>query len=135
MTLTLEKALGAAQTILDYLRRDQKEAVIVFCDAHGELILLLKTDQAPYSSIQIASNKAYTAAREKKDSIEIGNLLRDTAVGYQIQYWGDPKFTGFGGGVVVKAADGSTIGAIAVSGLPEQEDIYYANIGIESLKK
>ncbi len=130
--LTLEQSLRAAQVVLDHLRRDQKEAVIVVCDAHGELIVLLKTDGAPYSSIQIACNKAYTAARERRNSIEIGNKVRDTTKGYQIQYWSDPRIIGFGGGVVVQK-DGVTLGAIAVSGLPEQLDIQYASIGLEEI--
>jgi glc operon protein GlcG len=135
MIITLEKALTAAHAILEQLRKDQKEAVIAICDAHGELITLFKTDNAPYPSIQIAQNKAYTSAREKRDSMEIGDVLRDNTIGYQIQYWGDPKITGFGGGVVVKDANGRTIGAIGVSGLPELEDIYYAKIGIASINK
>lgn len=130
--LTLEQALYAAQTVLDHLRRDQKEAVIAVCDDHGELIVLLKTDGAPYSSIQIACNKAYTAARERRDSIEIGNKVRDTTKGYQIQYWSDPRIIGFGGGLVIKKDD-VTIGAIAVSGLPEQMDIQYAGVGLAAI--
>lgn len=133
-TLTLEQSLRAAQAVLDHLRRDQKEAVIVVCDDHGEPIVLLKTDGAPYSSIQIASNKAYTAARERRNSIEIGNKVRDTSRGYHIQYWSDPRIIGFGGGLVIQK-DGVTLGAIAVSGLPEQLDIQYASIGLEEIMR
>lgn len=132
--LTLEQALRGAQAVLDQLRRDGKEAVIVVCDDHGELIVLLKTDGAPYSSIQIACNKAYTAARERRNSIEIGDKVRDGVKGYQIQYWSDPRIIGFGGGLVIKR-DGVTVGAIAVSGLPEQMDIQYAGIGLEEINR
>lgn len=132
--LTLEQALRGAQAVLDQLRRDGKEAVVVVCDDHGELIVLLKTDGAPYSSIQIACNKAYTAARERRNSIEIGDKVRDGVKGYQIQYWSDPRIIGFGGGLVIKR-DGVTVGAIAVSGLPEQMDIQYAGIGLEEINR
>lgn len=134
LKLTLEQSLRAAQTVLEHLRRDQKEAVIVVCDDHGELIVLLKTDGAPYSSIQIACNKAYTAARERRNSIEIGNKVRDAAKGYHIEYWSDPRIIGFGGGLVIQQ-NGVTLGAIAVSGLPEQLDIQYAGIGLEEILK
>jgi glc operon protein GlcG len=132
--ITLDAALSAAQLILKHLREDKKEAVVVVCDDHGELIVLLKTDGAPYSSIQIATNKAYTAARERRNSLEVGNTVRDATKGYQIQYWGDPKITGFGGGVVVQA-NGATLGAIGVSGLPQAEDIHYANLGVEEVRR
>ena len=42
-----------------------KAAVIVVADSHGELILFARMDGAPVSSIRIAMNKAYTAARER----------------------------------------------------------------------
>lgn len=135
MYILLDHALTAAQTVLQHLAQDKKHAVVAVCDNHGELILLLKTDHAPYSSIQIATNKAFTAAREKTDSMNIGNLVRDNQVGYHIQYWGDARMTGFGGGLVIKTPDGHTIGAIAVSGLPEVEDIYYAGIGRDIILK
>lgn len=135
MYILLDHALAAAQTVLQHLKQDNKHAVVAVSDNHGELVLLLKTDEAPYSSIQIAMNKAFTAAREKTDSMNIGNLIRDNQVGYHIQYWGDPRMTGFGGGLVVKTPAGQTIGAIAVSGLPEVEDIYYAGIGRDIILK
>jgi glc operon protein GlcG len=132
--LTLDIALNAAQHILGQLRQDGKEAVIAVCDDHGELIVLLKTDSAPYSSIQIASNKAYTSARERRDSILIGDTIRDSTKGYQVAYWGDPRITGFGGGVVVQHG-GVTLGGIGVSGLPQAEDIRYAGMGLEVIRE
>lgn len=132
--ITFDIAHSAARRILEQLRQDQKEAVIAICDEHGELIVLFKTDGAPYTSIQIASNKAYTAARERKDSILIGDTIRDSTKGYQIQYWGDPRITGFGGGVVVQY-HGVTIGGIGVSGLPQAEDIKYAGMGLEEIRR
>jgi glc operon protein GlcG len=85
-------------------------------------------DKAPLSSITIAMNKAYSAARERKPTKEIGNAARNPEKGFDIGYFGDPKFTGWGGGVPVWK-DGSIIGAIAVSGLPQTEDIELAEMG------
>ena len=133
MKLNLENALKIGINLKEALIGDQKEAVIAICDSHGELIIFLRTDNAPLSSIQIAINKAYTAARERKDTVEIGNIIRDTTKRYDIQYWGDPKITGFGGGVVIKYKN-QVLGAIAVSGLPSSEDIAYAKKGLDLLE-
>jgi glc operon protein GlcG len=73
-------------------------------------------------------NKAYSAARERKPSFEIGKAARNTEKGFDIGYFGDPKFTGWGGGVPV-VKDGRVVGAVAVSGLPQLEDMELAAMG------
>ena len=62
---------------------------------------LLRLDGAPLQSVTVAMNKAYTAAREGKPSSEIGAKMRDPQKGYSIAYFGDPRYTGFPGGVPV----------------------------------
>ncbi len=64
LTLTHADARRAVDTMLTEIERRGKAAVIVVADAHGELITLLRMDGAPLSSIAIATNKAFTAARE-----------------------------------------------------------------------
>jgi glc operon protein GlcG len=105
-----------------------KAGVIAVCDSHGDLIALARMDGAPLSSITIAINKAYSAARERKPSKEIGNAARHPEKGFDIGYFGDPKFTGWGGGVPVRR-NGRVVGAIAVSGLPQLEDMELAEMG------
>ncbi len=68
-TLSLQDGEQAIQTEL--LRR-KKAAVIVVVDAHGELIGLLRLDGAPLPSILNAQNKAWTAARERVASRNLG---------------------------------------------------------------
>ena len=48
--------------------------------------------------------------------------------GFDIGYFGDRKFTGWGGGVPL-FRDRSVLGAVAVSGLPQAEDIELAELG------
>lgn len=119
------RALDAIQA--EVLKRG-KAGVIAVCDAHGELIAFARMDGAPLSSITIAMNKAYSAARERKPTSEIGKAARDTVKGFDIGYFGDPRFTGWGGGTPIRK-DGAVVGAIAVSGLPQLEDIELAEMG------
>ncbi len=108
-----------------------KAGVIAVCDAHGELIAFARMDGAPYSSITIAMNKAYSAARERKPSKEIGNAARNPENGFDIGYFGDARFTGWGGGVPIRR-NGDVVGAIAVSGLPQLEDMELAEMAARS---
>ncbi|HXF25847.1 MAG TPA: heme-binding protein, partial [Bryobacteraceae bacterium] len=78
--------------------------------------------------ISIAINKAFTAARERKSTKQIGEAARDPEKGFDIAYFGDLRFTGWGGGVPVWK-DGKVIGSVAVSGLPQAEDVELATLG------
>ena len=79
----------------------RQAAVIAVADSHGELIAFARMDGAPISSIRIAANKAWTAARERKPTKEIGEKARHPEKGFEISYFGDSQFTGWGGGVPV----------------------------------
>jgi glc operon protein GlcG len=104
-------------------------AVIAVADAHGELIALLRLDGAPLPSVQIAMNKAWTAARERKPTRELGQSARHPETGFDMAYYGDPRYIGWGGGIPVLAG-GRVVGAVAVSGLPEMVDMDLAQIGV-----
>jgi glc operon protein GlcG len=126
------EAQKAIQAIQSELERRSKAAVIAVADAHGELIALLKLDGTPPASILIASNKAWTAARERKPSREIGQAARDPRDGFDLAYFGDKRYIGWGGGLPV-SMNGQVVGAVAVSGLPELEDIELAEIGVKAI--
>ena len=75
-TLGHEEAQRAIEAIKAELLRRGKAAVIAVADAHGELIALLRLDGTPLPSILIATNKAWTAARTRKPSCEVGQSVR-----------------------------------------------------------
>jgi len=110
----------------------QKAAVVAVADSHGELIALARMDGAPFSSITIAANKAWTAARERKSTREVGEKVRHPEKGHDIAYYGDPRFVGWGGGLPAWE-DGRVVGAVAVSGLSEGEDVALATLGVDLL--
>ncbi len=133
-TLDHDDAQLAIEVIKAEILNRGKAAVIAVADLHGELIALLRVDGAPFTSIQIATNKAYTAARERKPSRQIGQSSRDPQKGYDISYYGDPKIVGWGGGLPVEI-NGFVAGSVGVSGLPEMEDIELAQLGIDAIHK
>ena len=126
------EAQRAITTIQSELERRGKAAVITVADAHGELIALLRMDGAPLASIVIATNKVFTAARERRPSREIGQSSRHPQDGFDTRYFGDDRYIGWGGGLPVWV-DGACIGAVGVSGLPEAEDVELAQMGVEAI--
>lgn len=131
-TIEYTEARNAIDAICSEVLKREKAGVIAVCDSHGDLIALARMDGAPLSSITIAMNKAYSAARERKPSKEIGNAARHPEKGFDIGYFGDARFTGWGGGLPVWK-DGRVVGAIAVSGLPQVEDIELAELGVRTI--
>jgi glc operon protein GlcG len=131
-TLGHAEAQRAMQALQAELQKRGKAAVIAVADAHGELISLLRLDGAPLPSIVIAANKAWTAARERKPTRELGQAARDPLSGFDMAYYGDSRYLGWGGGVPV-IIDGAVAGSVAVSGLPEQEDMDLAQIGVAAI--
>ena len=97
-TIEYTEANRALDAIYSEVLKRGKAGVIAVCDAHGDLIAFARMDGAPLSSITIAMNKAYSAARERKPTHEIGRAARNPEKGFDIGYFGDPRFTGWGGG-------------------------------------
>ena len=129
-TLDYSDAKRIIDLVVESAVKMQKAAVIAVADSHGELIAFGRMDGAPVSSIRIAMNKAWTAARECKPTKDIGEKVRHPEKGHDIAYYGDPKYVGWGGGVPVWK-DGEVVGAVGVSGLSSIEDISLANLGVE----
>lgn len=116
--------------IVERAQQLQKAAVVAVADAHGELIAFARMDGAPISSIRVAANKAWTAARERKPTKDIGDKIRHPEKGFDIAFYGDRRFVGWGGGIPI-LKDGEVVGAIGVSGLSSAEDIALATLGLE----
>jgi glc operon protein GlcG len=118
-------ALKLIAAIQAELEKEQKGAAIAVADAHGELMAFLRTDGCPLSSINIAINKAFTAARERKESAAVGQASREAP--FPMTNFGDLRYIGWGGGVPL-IYNGKVIGAVAISGLPEAEDMVLARM-------
>lgn len=128
-SLDYSEARRSVDAIIEKAAQAQKAAVVAVADAHGDLVCLARMDGAPISSIRIAMNKAYTAARERKPTKEIGDKVRHPEKGHDIAYYGDSGYVGWGGGVPVWK-NGEVVGAIAVSGLSSSEDVELAMLGV-----
>jgi len=107
-----------------------KAVVAAVVGPEGELISFIRMDDANAGSGTIAQNKAYTAARQRKFTREIGQKMQDENV--SPAYWGDDRITGFGGGVPI-VQQGKVIGGMGVSGLTSLEDEALAVAAIKAV--
>jgi glc operon protein GlcG len=119
-------ALAIVTRIQAELEKDDKGAAVAVVDRHGELIVFLRTDGCRLSSVTIAVNKAFTAAREQTESSAVGN--RSHEEGWPMSNLGDSRFVGWGGGVPI-IHQGEVVGAVGVSGLSTEEDVALAHLG------
>ncbi len=133
-TIDYSDAKRIIDLIVNKALQMQKAAVIAVADSHGELLAFVRMDEAPVSSIRIAANKAWTAARERKPTKDIGDKVRHPERGHDIAYYGDARFVGWGGGLPI-LKDGEVVGAIGVSGLSADEDTALAALGVELIAR
>ncbi|MFA0055821.1 GlcG/HbpS family heme-binding protein [Vibrio echinoideorum] len=104
---------------LETAENNQQTIAVSVCDTHGELLAFLRMDNVSVQAGLLAQNKAYTSARDRQPSGNLGAWARET--GKDLSYWTDPKITGFKGGVPIQH-QGQVIGAIGISGLSEDND-------------
>lgn len=90
------------------------------CDSVGTELGFLRMDNAPVRSVQLARNKAYTAARMGLSTRAFhARLERDR---YLPADFGDTRFTPITGGVPILDATGGCIGGLGISGRSLDED-------------
>jgi glc operon protein GlcG len=129
--LSHAEALRIVTAIQTELEKQVRGAAIAVTDAQGELLAFLRTDGCKLPSINIAINKAFTAAREQKESKAIGDSSKNQ--GFPMTNFGDLRYTAWGGGVPI-LYQGQVVGAVGVSGLPEAEDMVLASMGASVLE-
>ncbi len=125
-----EEARTLVGAVADRLEADGLGAAVAVVDAHGELVAFLRTDTCPLPSIKIATQKAFTAARERKESRALGDAAR--AEDFPLTNFGELGYVGWGGGVPITIG-GEVVGAIGISGLPEEDDMELARWAAASI--
>ena len=130
-TLSHADAVKVVSAIQAELEKENKGAAVAVADEHGELLAFVRTDGCPLASIMIAMNKAFTAARERKESKAVGRASQEE--GFPMTNFGDLRYVSWGGGVPI-VYQGNVVGAVGVSGLPEEEDMVLARMGAGLIK-
>ena len=129
--------LAEAHTILDAAQKKAEELgipeVLCVADNAGYPIALRRLDGGKVTSVQIAMNKAFTAAGHRKPTHMYKNAVPgEEAFGIFTQH--DGRFTVFVGGLPV-VLDGQVVGSIAASGGNGEQDIAVCEAGIAAFMK
>ncbi len=125
-----QAVIAAAQAKATEMKLSMDIAVV---DAGGNLKGFARMDDAWLGSIDIAIKKAKTARYFNMPTGEIGKLSQPGGPLYQIEV-SNGGLISFPGGVPIKSADGTVIGAIGVSGSTVDNDNAVATAGAGSVK-
>jgi len=130
-SLTPETALAAARAALDSCRKQGFQVAVAVTDRAGITQVVLRDRFAGPHTVEVASNKAWTAASFRTST---SALAEETQPGRPLSGLRSlPRFLAVGGGRVIEAG-GSVLGAIGVSGAPGGEaDDSCALAGIKAI--
>ncbi|MBK1664605.1 cobalamin adenosyltransferase [Rhodospirillum rubrum] len=103
--------------------------VIAVADVSGGLILVHRMDGALPASLDIAINKAFTAAVFRTATHDLGALAQPGQPLYGIQSTNQGRVVIFGGGFPCRRG-GSLAGAIGISGGSVEEDMQVASYAL-----
>src|SRR5471030_334058 len=112
--ISLAQAVAAINAVVQASEKAGFAVAIAIVDDHGDLLAAHRMDGCRPRSMRMTQRKAYTAAVMDRDTTAFQEEI--VAKNLQIAYYGDPMFCALPGGVVVRAADGTTLGAIGVTG-------------------
>lgn len=113
--MTPETALKAAQAALATCRKNGHQVAVAVVDRAGLTQVLLRDRFAGPHTIEVATNKAWSAASFRTPTAELERATRPGQVMSGLR--SVPRVTAIGGGQVIEAG-GSAFGAIGVSGAP-----------------
>ncbi|MGB1562609.1 MAG: GlcG/HbpS family heme-binding protein, partial [Sinimarinibacterium flocculans] len=105
---------------------------IAVVDCGGNLSGFLRMPGAFLHSIEIAIDKAYTAASFGLPTSEWHRALAQEPAAVRDGLPRRPRFVGFGGGLPLRIG-GAAIGGIGVSGASEEQDELCARAGCEAI--
>lgn len=100
---------------------------IAVVEPNGELVAFARSDGASYGSIAISQQKAWTAARFRRDS----KAFSDSVAQGRVQILSLDGVAAVEGGILI-VVDGKIVGAVGVSGVTSAQDAQVARAGADA---
>jgi len=136
--LGLEEARAIVDAMLaEAAKRGLKFSAAVV-DAGGDLIHLSRMDGASALNARMSYNKAYTATKWQRDTKTIKERLFDMSLGderREVAWFCDPLYTPVWGGIVLRSAEGTMLGALGESGGTYQQDEEIGQLGAKVFRE
>lgn len=129
-----DKAIALCQEVRRYAAGQGVKVVTAVCDAGGNPVAMLRTDDAFIASVDIATNKAFTSVSLKMSTEELSHLAQPGGSLYGIQFTNNNRIVIFGGGVPL-VENGVIVGGFGVSGGTAEQDTALADYAKEFYEK
>ena len=130
--LGLDEARAAVEAIIaEASKEPERPIAVAVVDDRGDPVYLARMDRSFSLFADMSMNKAYTAARFRRDTLEFAERQRrsnKTLAGF-----GDSKITDQAGGLCIKKPDGTSLGGIGVSGRSGDENVALASVGLKAM--
>jgi uncharacterized protein GlcG (DUF336 family) len=131
-SLTLEGANAIIGAAIAHANQMGVQEVLVIDDRDGFPIATARMDNAPLTSINIAMDKAYTAAVRQAATADLISNLKDNPPS-MASFLAQPHMTLFGGGIPI-SVDGGIVGSVGASGGTGAQDIEVAQAGLAAIQ-
>lgn len=132
IALTLEGAQVMMEAAQNKAREIGVDMDIAIVDSGTNLLCFHRMDGAKITSIDIAINKAFTAAGTRLSTSDYARIAGPGGKAFGIHVSNRGRFMIFGGGLPI-VVDGQTIGAIGCSSGSVEQDAEVAQAGIKVL--
>ena len=133
--MTLESARRLSEKVRAKAKQMGVNAVVAITNKGARPVLIECMDDSFIASFDVAANKAFTVVSLKMSTIKLKELAQPGGSLYGIQFTNEGKIVIFGGGEPLKAANGSIIGGLGVSGGTEEQDAALAEYGRKIFEK
>ena len=128
-TISLDEAQKVATEALKEAKAQKVDTTIVILNKVGNVIVMLRDDNAKPHTLDTAEKKAFTALTFEAPTSVVSGIIKDVPKLKEID-----KIVSLGGGVPL-VVDGKTVGSIGVAGAPSAEmDEQIANKGASVFK-
>ena len=137
-SLTADGFCDQAAALCRALRLRAREqgfrVVAAVCDAGGNAVALQRDDDAYIASVDVASNKAFTAVSLIMTTEQVGRLAQPGAPLYGVQHTNQGRIVIFGGGAPLMRG-GVIVGGLGVSGGSAEQDTALCDYGVQLFEK
>jgi uncharacterized protein GlcG (DUF336 family) len=131
-SLTLDGANAIITAAISHANQMGVQEVLVVDDRDGFPIAMARMDNARLTSINIAMDKAYTAAVRQAATADLIANFRDNPAG-MASFLAQPHMTLLGGGVPIMV-DGGQVGGVGASGGTADQDVEIAQAGLAAIQ-
>lgn len=129
--LTLKAAQLMADVALEKSKEIGKNFVFAVVDAGGNPLYLHRMEDAFFTSVNIALDKAFTASAVQKGTYMLTDKVKPDQDLFGLNMTNNGRLITFGGGLPIMM-EGEVIGGVGVSGGSVQEDMEVAQAALDS---